>query len=388
MKIGSRPTELIAEAFIPDNELKELSDFCGSKKAIYLYGSGKIGTGMALFLRNCGIEYAGFITSEMFSDWYKNYVAHCTGIIISVDNNYIPEIELNIRSLLEDDVYLPSLGLRHFLARKGSEEFVKNNLFVSLNIVGGCNLNCKSCKTFSPLAENNDIYELIEIENDVSRLKNLGVKLRGIMVQGGEPLLHPELLSVLMLCRREFPLTNIELITNGILLRTFSDSMWQKLRKLGITLLLSDYALGGGYFLSNCETAEKQGVNYMTLSHTENVNSDNHDKMFVKWTLNFEKTAPAYNFYNCKKLCGETTLFLRKGRLYPCSVITFVNNFCKYFNKALQLTRDDYLEISHISDKDIYSFLVKRPNFCGYCDIEKNELVPWGLSERDIAEWT
>ena len=62
---------------------------------------------------------------------------------------------------------------------------------VEINIVSHCNLNCRSCSHFSPVAGKE--YLPIELaELDFARLAELsGGDVQCIHIMGGEPLLHP-----------------------------------------------------------------------------------------------------------------------------------------------------------------------------------------------------
>lgn len=74
-----------------------------------------------------------------------------------------------------------------------SMEVDKNKIRFIVDIVDHCNLNCKSCGHFSPLAP----HSFLDIETLESDLKRLSELLRGNIhcfeLMGGEVLLHPQL---------------------------------------------------------------------------------------------------------------------------------------------------------------------------------------------------
>jgi hypothetical protein len=259
-----------------------------------------------------------------------------------------------------------------------------------LNIVDGCNLNCKGCKNFSPLAKATDIYTIDQIKKDLSYFKGLGIKkLSRIFVSGGEPLLHPHLFEVLTLCRELYKNSIIELVTNGIVLHKYNESQWQKLKELDITLSMSDYNIGG-VFPENLVSCRHYGVKYNTMTQSENTRMETDKKSFVKWTLNLEKTAPDYTYFNCKRFIGRTSLHLHNGVIAPCCLMVFSN---KYFNDAFNcnmkmIENEDCLNLYKSTAEEILGFAVKRYPYCNYCDMEKNHMVEWGISERKIEEWT
>jgi hypothetical protein len=81
------------------------------------------------------------------------------------------------------------------------------------------------------------------------------------------------------------------------------------------------------------------------------------------------------------------SLFLFKGYLYKC-IYAFASEYVnRAFGKNLLLTGDDRLDIYKTTENEIYGFCRTRIPFCGYCE-PISELVPWGLSERRIEEWS
>jgi hypothetical protein len=68
--------------------------------------------------------------------------------------------------------------------------------------------------------------------------------------------------------------------------------------------------------------------------------------------------------------------------------MAFSKYFSNYFGKGLKITDSDYLNLSNTTANEIFVFCIKRYPFCGYCDMEKNKLFPWSISEKKIEEWT
>ena len=81
-----------------------------------------------------------------------------------------------------------------------------------------CNLNCKCCNHFSPIATP-FFLKLEDFEKDMARIAVLTEGNIGrIWLIGGEPLLHPDIVAFLYSARKFFPDTHITLDTNGTLL--------------------------------------------------------------------------------------------------------------------------------------------------------------------------
>ena len=61
---------------------------------------------------------------------------------------------------------------------------------VDFELVGNCNLNCKGCNHFSPIAEKGEL-DCDAFRKDINQLyKVLGDCIHSINLLGGEPLMH------------------------------------------------------------------------------------------------------------------------------------------------------------------------------------------------------
>ncbi len=112
-----------------------------------------------------------------------------------------------------------------------------------LHLVDHCNLNCRGCTHFSPLAEKNFLSKQ-DFEKDFCRLSDLTQgNVDYIHLLGGEPLLHPDILFFLKRARDFFNETAINLITNGILLKKQNDKFYETCRENKINIILTYYPI-------------------------------------------------------------------------------------------------------------------------------------------------
>jgi molybdenum cofactor biosynthesis enzyme MoaA len=88
----------------------------------------------------------------------------------------------------------------------------KRHFQIEVHITEHCNLNCIGCNHFSPLADK--LFLPPEaFEKDCARLAKITDKLTVIKLLGGEPLLHPNIISFLETARKYFKSTVIQLTT-------------------------------------------------------------------------------------------------------------------------------------------------------------------------------
>jgi len=94
-----------------------------------------------------------------------------------------------------------------------------------MHLTDHCNLNCKGCAHFAPIAEK-WFADPVEHERDMERLSQLVAGIKTIRLMGGEPLLHPKIEPFLVSTREKFPEANIRLVTNGLLLQKMKTTFW------------------------------------------------------------------------------------------------------------------------------------------------------------------
>ncbi|GHT43344.1 hypothetical protein AGMMS49965_16950 [Bacteroidia bacterium] len=93
------------------------------------------------------------------------------------------------------------------------------------------------------------------------------------------------------------------------------------------------------------------------------------------------------SFDNCAQANNCTNL--RDGKIYVCPTVAYISFFNKYFEQNLETTEQDYLDIYKIKNQqEIFDFLYKPMPFCRYCNIENQESMEWGISKKEISEWT
>jgi len=140
------------------------------------------------------------------------------------DNNY--------KGGLDKDDY------NNIFTPKGS---LKQLQHLQFHVTDNCNLKCKGCQHFSNIVSGNHFPEYASVERDFIRLTELFDNINSIAILGGEPLLNKELPDYCNLVRKSFPYAEIELITNGLLIRQMSESLIEVIKKNNILVNISYY---------------------------------------------------------------------------------------------------------------------------------------------------
>lgn len=247
-----------------------------------------------------------------------------------------------------------------------------------------CNLNCKCCSTFSPLAEKK-FADPSEFARDLNRLHDLiGDRVEQLHLLGGESLLHPQIEQFARLSREAFPEARIDFTTNGLLIHSMSDSFWETLRQYDIAIKYTKYPVKLDYD-EIIEYVRGKGVRIFSAGGEKPISQ------FRRIPLNAKGTCNTYlSYIQCPYTdCAQ----LRDGKLYRCPASAYSD----LVNKALQaeghtdrfnLTKNDFIDLWQVnSPDDIMTFLTNAVPFCQYCDMAKATTIPWSLSQKTVSEW-
>jgi organic radical activating enzyme len=185
-----------------------------------------------------------------------------------------------------------------------------------VHIADHCNLNCKCCVTFSPIAPKY-FLEKESFEKDCARLAELsGGKLEDISLLGGEPLLHPEITVITKIARKYFPETDIEILTNGTLLLKMDACFWDCCRENSIKVTITKYPVKIDIPAIK-EAARKSGVK-LNILYEDNERSFYYKPLNVLWNNNLKN-----NFIRC--WYANRCINLRNGRLFSCAMAPYIH---------------------------------------------------------------
>ena len=254
---------------------------------------------------------------------------------------------------------------------------------IAVDISKHCNLNCRGCDHFSPLASPG-FYDLNQYTSDIKRLAELAGEnyIDRIGIMGGEPLLNPDVLKYLEVTRECCPKTKIRLVTNGILLTQQDENFWLTLKRLNIFVEYTKYDINLDY-----EKLDSIIAKYEVPIDVYGYNK-NAVKKSYKIPLDLQGNQNIVdNFLNC--FHANHCIALKDGRLYTCTVAPSIENFNKYFGYDLPLTDRDGIDIHKAqSMQEILEFLAKPIPFCKYCNVNGRSFGhDWGISKKEISEW-
>ena len=196
--------------------------------------------------------------------------------------------------------------------------------------------------------------------------------------------MNKDVIKYLQKTREAFPdvdLTEIRLISNGILVNSMKPEFWEALSKYNIILSVTKYPLKLDYELMK-KTADKYNAMFEFY--------DNTDKEQVWYNIKLQedgKRNPKRSYFKC--FVSNNCIMLKEGKLYTCTLIPNIEHFNKYFDKNFEVCDEDYIDIYKVKDKDqIFDFLSKPVPFCRYCNPDvKDYSLEWEPTNKKIDEW-
>lgn len=404
------------------NSLCELNKIIEGEKII-VYGVGRVGKALISFLLNNGISKEdiklvvsdkkkanldGFIIHDYMDDsldWGNSLTIiammepacyQVEKIVCEKTNKYCLisndiclslrhmvgdyEFEITTLTLQNDDLRTKINDLSSRILRLSPQ---KRLSYLVLNILDHCNLNCKGCDHFSPIAKER-FCNTETVIRDLYRLSDImksGIERIGIM--GGEPLLHPGLIEIVYNARKAFRDSRIQVDTNGILLEEMPDEFWTCLRDNDVEIVQTKYPIKLNF--EKIETICKdKGVQHLYYGNTEDV-----VKTSYKIPFDIKGEQDINNSFS-KCFHANYCVTLMDGKIYPCTVAPNAHIFNEKYKEKLEITQEDYIDIynENINEKRILDFISTPIPFCRFCDVDSRTFLhEWSTSKGEKTEW-
>ena len=251
---------------------------------------------------------------------------------------------------------------------------------ISFDITNKCNLSCYGCNHFMPLVTDYWFMDINYLQTILNELENKFI-IEDIIVAGGEPTLHPELINILRLIRNTFKDAKIEIVTNGLLLKNWV-SYKDDINNLKIYIHISPYKI----------ISEENLHLYMNSFQYLEID----DNKYLTKKGNFFTTAIDLkgnndyksNFIKCRnKSCNKIK---NDYKIYRCPIMMNLYTLTDYFNRQVDIEECERgIDIRKASAHEILDFLT-NPNLassCRFCNYQKIKKFTHTWSNKNESEW-
>ena len=244
---------------------------------------------------------------------------------------------------------------------------------LDVHITDCCNLGCRGCATFAPLAKD-WFCDVAQVERDLVELAGK-IHFGCVNLLGGETLLHPNISEIIRIARHNYPKARICLTTNGCLLPEMSVGFWETCRNNGICIVLSVYPPFQKNLDAYCELGRNNGVPVFPI-----YNAQVWDNVQCSFSLSIRNMDAFYR--SCKQ---KTCHRLWNSKLYLCPMC-FLQHYNRYFNENHETVKG--YDIYKYSGKELVEFMKRPDPACRYCTwVMKKETTQWDYSKREKSEW-
>lgn len=240
------------------------------------------------------------------------------------------------------------------------------------NIVDGCNLNCRGCSHFSNLFRKDEKVDFETFCNDLTQIAN-HVYIYRFNMLGGEALLNDRIVEYIDFAANLMPYTDIELISNGLLIPNQSEAFFECCKKNDIVIGISGYKPTLRMKDKIVQVLEEHGVNYIFRQQVDDFgkNIDLSGNNIAEETV---------------KRCRENRChFMRRGKIYKCPFEALGNKLFSYFDIDIQIDGGIDIYDDGLEWKQAVKILHDNPvEACRYCG--KEERIEWKIANVPMLE--
>jgi ABC-2 type transport system ATP-binding protein len=200
--------------------------------------------------------------------------------------------------------------------------------------VDHCNLKCSGCSQCSPFLKKH----FADISIFEKNLESLSKYLRPnkITILGGEPLLHPEIDSIVSIARNSKMFNKIHITTNGLNLLKMSSAFW-----LGVDVVrISKYPANADFINQNLEKFINVSETNKVELQIREMNSFNRI-ILTEENTNEKLVNEIYDRCIYKYYCHT----LSEGKIFRCSPVVNLKKYHEAIKNTSTSDFQDYLEI-------------------------------------------
>lgn len=300
----------------------------------------------------------GVIQIQGENPYYFQLLEQC-----GIANIYvIPDLIYQKVDLKEDISNLPVLYPYH--------DVLPELMQLEFHLADHCNLNCKGCSHFSNLVPNPVFPDKAQFEKDLTQLSSYFSQIHHFYLLGGEPLLNKDIGDYIQIVRKAFPYTQLNVVTNGILLLSLPNTLISIIKKSRAHISISDYSCLDreriiSFVQKNALSAElREGKECFSKYLNPKGDSEKNDV-----------------FFDCIR---RNCTYLDHGKIAACCQPFTIHYFNDYFHESIPENEGINLYEDQLDGWEIQRRLITPMESCRYCSHD----IPfdWAPSHKPFSK--
>ena len=230
--------------------------------------------------------------------------------------------------------------------------------YLSVQISNQCNLKCAHCSSMIGLESSIEELSFDKTIDSIAAMNKLFSSINHFQILGGEPFLNPRLTDYLIILRKLYPHSTIDIITNGTLLLCQSETTYQIIHDYSINVMISYYPI-----LASVIDRIHQELKQYDIKHSI---SDRIDYFQILYDFHgYSNEEITFNNCQSAQYC-KNGLTLYEEYLYPC-----LAPLALYRARVISDPREYGVKISERTKIHEIKTLIHPMSICKYCHMDQ-----------------
>lgn len=294
-------------------------------------------------------------------------------IILGTSANNYDDILCQVKKIkptFENIYYVKEIGQNSELIKYTD----KNLGYLEFDVARKCNLNCRGCLRYSNITEDINGYSIESFENDLKQLNTIFNNIAFIKILGGEPLLCKNLHLYLEIIFKYFPNTQVDILSNGILVNKMDAELISEVKKHSIRLSITIYKATEKYTEDIEKFCDNNGIEFNIYVNKQN---------FVK-QLNIKGDTDGNIIV--KNCMSKKCTIIKDGIINRCCQPTYTYELNKKFSTHFPEGLGINIYKAGISCEQIKDY-IQNTEFCKYCTYPEEYVWSNGKKGIELSDW-
>ena len=277
-------------------------------------------------------------------------------------------------------------------ARRSSrrEQIKTHKLVLSVYLLDYCNLNCHACSRWCNISKHHRIYKYDNICSDMLKILSSTHYTQCIGYNGGEPLLHPDIVGLVEFLgevSKKFNIGFTSISTNLKKLLKMPDEFFKAVREGGIRIVYSLYPGVDINYRECFKRLDDEHIPYDNFTEIDGQPADAKRDDFIRTQLVLPPKHDSFAGFLSFTKCGGVCPNIWMGNIYKCCNLAFIQTVNDNYNTDIHATGDDFMSVDDYTEDKYFEWLAKPSNFCkNYCHRTNIAKEDWHVGKTTKEE--